>query len=105
MGILSGRPLRSLRNEYAKKWESDEAQLEISRLTKQGKLPYAEDMKKAQAEGKPWSVVKNYINPLGQCCGSINTVLSAREIVESLVAGCIDRLQSRTSMIKPLASL
>lgn len=102
--IWSGRPLRSLRNDYAKKWESDEAQLEVNALVKQGKLPYYEDMKKAEADGKPWSVVKNYINPLGQCCGSIDSVLSAKEIVESMVSGCIEGLQSRTAMIKPAAS-
>lgn len=102
--IWSGRPLRSLRNEYAKQWETDEAIAEVSRLTREGKLPYYEDMKKAEAEGKPWSIVKNYINPLGQCCGSINTILSASEIVNMMVDGCIESFRSRTHMIKPLAS-
>lgn len=102
--IWTGRPLRSLRNEYAKKWESDEAIIEVSRLTKQGKLPYEEDMKKAEENGEPWSVAKNFINPLGQCCGSIDSVLSAREIVHGMVDGCIEILHTRSAAIKPLAS-
>jgi len=98
--IWSGRPLRSLRNEYSKKWESDEAQFEVSKLTKQGKLPYYEDMQRAEDAGEPWSVVKNYINPLGQCCGSIDSVLSAKQIIDMMVGGCIEGLQRRTVMIK-----
>jgi len=102
--IWSGRPLRSLRNEYTKKWETDEAQMEISQLVKQGKLPYSEDMKKAEEEGRPWSIVKNFINPLGQCCGSIHSVLTAQEIVETMVDGCVESLRSRSIMIKPAVS-
>lgn len=97
--IWTGRPLRSLRNEYTKKWESDEAIHQISQLTKQGKLPYYEDMKKAEAEGQPWSVVKNYFNPLGQCCGSIDTVLSAQEIVDMMIDGCVESFRNRAANI------
>lgn len=102
--IWTGRPLRSLRNEYAMSWETPEKQLEVAHLTQEGKIPYDVDFAKAQADGKPWSIAKNYINPLGQCCGSITSILSAKEIVDMMVDGCIESLERRAGMIKPISS-
>lgn len=102
--IWTGRPLRSLRNEYSKKWESEEAMEEASRILKQGKLPFKEDMAKAKKEGRPWSFVQNSFNPVGQCCGSIDAVLPANEIVDMMVNGCIESFRDRHSLIKAAAS-
>jgi len=103
--IWSGRPLRSLRNDYAKSWESPEKQFEIARITSEGKLPFYMDMEAAEKEGREWSVVKNFINPCGQCVGSINSILTAKDIVDMMVSGCIESFRSKTAWIKPASKL
>jgi len=95
--VYTGRPMRIAFNEYARMWETERRE-KMEKLLKSGTVPSDYDMEcrenGAFAEDDLKSVMKfadkpqSYFYPhlLGQVSGSINEVLSAKEIIDEMVS-------------------
>ena len=85
--VFTGRPARFFKTDYIKDWVENRGE-EVAELTRRGKIPVAEDMRRAQERGEPWSFVERGGISFGQSCGAIDTILPAAEIVRELVEDC-----------------
>ena len=92
--IYSGRPLRTVKTPFVKDWE-DNKQDTIKALTTRGVIPYADQRDRAMKEGTPFSIAKTRMLLAGQVVGSIDKVLSAKEIVDGMTHGAAKLLQSK----------
>eukprot|EP01060_Flectonema_neradi_P039080 TRINITY_DN846_c0_g2_i2.p1 TRINITY_DN846_c0_g2~~TRINITY_DN846_c0_g2_i2.p1 ORF type:complete len:357 (+),score=93.93 TRINITY_DN846_c0_g2_i2:70-1140(+) len=95
--IYTGRPLRVIKTDIVNRWEAQPEK--IKQLTSEGKLPVQWERVKTLKEGKPWSVAKSHALLVGQACGGVKSILSAKEIVDNLVHGAADILNNRKKLI------
>eukprot|EP01061_Rhynchopus_euleeides_P007207 TRINITY_DN1619_c0_g1_i4.p1 TRINITY_DN1619_c0_g1~~TRINITY_DN1619_c0_g1_i4.p1 ORF type:complete len:378 (+),score=154.63 TRINITY_DN1619_c0_g1_i4:60-1136(+) len=96
--IYTGRPLRTIKTPFVMEWENTR-QEEIRELTSKGVVPYAKQRDEALATGKPFSIAKTRMLLAGQVAGSINSVLTAKQIVDSMTHGAARILQERAARI------
>jgi len=75
---FTGRPCRMLKTPYVQSWVDRPE--EVARLTSQGQIPYALDVRAGRA--KP---IEFYPALMGQAAGAITDVKPARAIVEEMV--------------------
>eukprot|EP01084_Bolivina_argentea_P312306 540681_1 len=80
--IYSGRPLRINKNKYALNWEINR-KTEMRKLLKQGILPFFYDLKKAVNASNFYSA--DNIHLMGQCCGNINDIKTAKQIIDDMM--------------------
>eukprot|EP00940_MAST-03C_sp_MAST-3C-sp2_P001449 g1449.t1 len=90
--IYSGRPMRVLRTPYVDDWES-RRQSERDTYLRAGKLPYKSDLKKQRDAGTPLSFVNTYLIIFGQAAGGINSIMSAEDVVRSMIRDAEDSLR------------
>ena len=94
--IFTGRPMRVRKNAMIMNWEENR-QAEIRELTAKGVLPMAKQ--REEDEGKEMSFQDQMDRlPLlmGQGAGAIDSVLSAKDIMEEMVSTAIAVMRSTT---------
>lgn len=97
--IYSGRPLRCKKTPYVAEWE-DTRQKEIEELTSRGIIPHMHELDKRperSIEGKIWI--------LGEAAGNIDSIKSAKEIVDGMVQGAVQAIQKSAADIRGGAKL
>jgi NAD(P)H-dependent flavin oxidoreductase YrpB (nitropropane dioxygenase family) len=97
--IYTGRPLSVRRTPFITDWETNR-QDEIKKLTSQGKLPIEQELKEhpeKSLEARSWL--------MGKVAGSINDILSAKEIVDSMVNDAAAQLRRGNSLMSGRAKL
>ena len=99
--VVSGRPLRTLKTPYIQSWEVDRKD-QIEKLCEQGIVPMQYDMKKAQDEGKPFSLAAAFPLLMGQCAGSVKEVKPAAAIMEEMMLDAIAAMRKNTAKIARL---
>lgn len=98
--VVSGRPLRTYRTEYIAKWE--ERPEEIRTLCAKGIVPMEKDLRDAQKDpNSTLSIASVFPLLMGQCAGSIKSVLSAEEIIQEMMTGAISVLKQNVKLIVP----
>lgn len=88
--VVSGRPLRVRLNDYIKSWEVDRPE-EVKRLTESGVVPLQKDMDDDKDVDIPFL--------MGQVAGTIDKIQPAKEIMEEMVAECVEVLRDQQSYI------
>eukprot|EP01061_Rhynchopus_euleeides_P007205 TRINITY_DN1619_c0_g1_i2.p2 TRINITY_DN1619_c0_g1~~TRINITY_DN1619_c0_g1_i2.p2 ORF type:complete len:378 (+),score=153.42 TRINITY_DN1619_c0_g1_i2:60-1136(+) len=96
--IYTGRPVRTLKTPFVMDWET-KRQEEIQELTSKGVVPYVKQLEDARRNGEPFSFAKTYMLPTGQAAGMIDSVLTAKQIVDSMTHGAARILQERAARI------
>jgi len=115
--IYTGRPLRIRTNPYAKLWEKSRTK-EMHNLLAKGIIPYQNDLDrfnkaaKKNKKGKkkaatlPQGAFKTaYPHLLGQCAGMINDIKPAKQIIEEMMAGCLEAFRSNAGRILNISKL
>ncbi|WVO17968.1 hypothetical protein L204_105666 [Cryptococcus depauperatus] len=90
--IYTGRPLRVRQTDYVKSWNN--RQDEILALTKQGKIPHDEEMKKhpeKSKDGLKWL--------MGDVSALIHDVIPAKDIVDDMVNSAVQCLKHGNTLI------
>jgi|EP00235_Prasinoderma_singulare_P003283 NAD(P)H-dependent flavin oxidoreductase YrpB (nitropropane dioxygenase family) len=99
--IYTGRPLRIIKNDYSKDWETNRSK-ECAEVCAKGKLPFEYDVEKREKDGKPFVGVE-YIKAMPLLCGAvagaIDEVLPAKAIVDEMVSGAAKLLASSASFV------
>eukprot|EP00754_Rhynchopus_humris_P013543 Rhum_TRINITY_DN14333_c0_g2::Rhum_TRINITY_DN14333_c0_g2_i1::g.81297::m.81297 len=95
--IYSGRPLRVHKTQHVQDWES-KPEL-IKSLTGKGIVPAQWEIEKAKKEGTPLSMAKIWPHLMGQGCGLIKSVVSAKEVVDTMTAEAADILSSNAGLV------
>ncbi len=96
--VVSGRPLRTYRTEYIAKWE--ERPEEIRSLCAKGIVPMEKDLRDAQKDpNTTLSLASVFPLLMGQCAGSIKSVLSAEEIIHEMMTGAIAVMKQNNKLI------
>ena len=88
--VVSGRPLRVRMNDYIKSWEVDRPE-EVRRLCDSGVVPLQKDMDDEKDVDIPFL--------MGQVAGYIDKIQPAKEIMEEMVAECVEVLRNQQSYI------
>ncbi|KAF8305655.1 2-nitropropane dioxygenase [Clavulina sp. PMI_390] len=95
--IFTGRPMRVRKTPYIADWEENRQQ-EISELTSKGIVPFANEMAKLpqdqaqkMMQQRPWL--------LGSVSALINDIQPAQQIIDEMVAGAVERLQSAQKLV------
>ena len=88
--VVSGRPLRVRMNDYIKSWDVDRPG-EVQTLTDSGVVPLQKDMDDEKDVDIPFL--------MGQVAGIIDKIQPAKDIMEGMVAECVDVLQDQQSYI------
>ena len=88
--VVSGRPLRVRMNDYIKSWEVDRPE-EVKKLCDSGIVPLQKDMDDEKDVDIPFL--------MGQVAGTIDKIQPAKEIVEEMVAECVEMLRNQQSYI------
>lgn len=88
--VVSGRPLRVRMNDYIKSWEVDRPE-EVKRLCESGVVPLQHDMDNDKDVDIPFL--------MGQVAGYIDKVQPAKEIMQEMVAECVEVLQGQQNYI------
>jgi len=94
----TGRPLRIFKNDYNSAWE-EERLLENKKLRDKGIIPVAADMQKWEAEGNPPPLAKTQPFLLGQAIGGIKEILTAKEIIDSMISEAVEMLNQAQSFV------
>jgi len=105
--IFSGRPMRVIKTPYILDWEANR-QDEIKALTTAGHIPYEYEMDEKQKKGEEMStdlVIQSTRMLAGQVIGAISDVKPSAEIVNEMVADCINALERTSSLITPAGKL
>ena len=105
--IFTGRPLRIKKNDYVLDWEENR-QDEIRELTGKGILPAAWQQEKDEKDGVEldFNETMDRINPMlmGQAAGAITEVLPAKDIMEEMMATCVQVMTSAASQVTVTAT-
>eukprot|EP01084_Bolivina_argentea_P291024 500089_1 len=96
--IYTGRPLRIVKNDYALNWENNRKE-EMKKLLKNGILPRKYDLDNNNNVPE-W---KRHL--VGQVCGNIDHIKSAKQIIDDMVNECVQTLRHNTSRIKLASKL
>eukprot|EP01084_Bolivina_argentea_P149286 260799_1 len=96
--IYSGRPRRSIKEEYAMNWEINRKD-EMKRLLDSGIVPHEYD-----AERDPVNTPPRNTKLSGQCCGNINDIKPAKDIIYDIMNECVRVLRYNTSRISMVKS-
>lgn len=88
--VVSGRPLRARMNDYLKTWEVDKPD-QIVKLCNAGIVPMMQDMEDEKDVDLPFL--------MGQVAGVIKEIKPAGEIMQDMVAECVDVLKSQQSFL------
>jgi NAD(P)H-dependent flavin oxidoreductase YrpB (nitropropane dioxygenase family) len=88
--VVSGRPLRVRMNDYIKSWEVDRPD-EVRRLCDSGVVPLQKDMDDDKDVDVPFL--------MGQVAGIIDKIQPAKEIMEEMVAECVEVLRNQQTYI------
>jgi len=105
--IFTGRPLRVKKNDYILDWEENR-QNEIRELTGKGILPAAWQAEQDEKDGveHDFNATMDRINPMlmGQAAGAITEVLPAKDIMEEMMATCIEVMTTAASKVTVTAT-
>ncbi|KAL8826222.1 MAG: hypothetical protein Q9191_003933 [Dirinaria sp. TL-2023a] len=90
--VVSGRPLRVLRNAYLEGWEREERRAELKGLLESGKVPLQRDLEEGVEEGASGGEQVEVEFPflMGQVAAMVTDVKPARQIVEDMVREAAD---------------
>jgi NAD(P)H-dependent flavin oxidoreductase YrpB (nitropropane dioxygenase family) len=88
--VVSGRPLRVKMNDYIKSWEVDRPE-EVKRLCDSGVVPLQKDMDDEKDVDVPFL--------MGQVAGIIDKIQPAKEIMEEMVAECVEVLRNQQTYV------
>lgn len=110
--IYTGRPMRIIKNKYSVNWEENRSQ-ELKDLLENGTIPMSKDQKVMEKKSKgemadtpvPVGIEKAHPWLCGQVAGAIHEVLSAKDIVESMVADAAKTLQTCGARISQQSKL
>lgn len=87
--VVSGRPLRVLRNEYLEAWEREDRRAELKQLLERGKVPLQRDLEEESGEQQ---VEVEFPFLMGQVAAMVTDVKPARQIVEEMVREAADMI-------------
>jgi len=101
--------MRIIKNEYSVNWEQNRAQ-ELKDLLASGTLPILKDQKVVEQKNKgelkdapmPAFIEKAHPWLCGQVAGAFDKVLSAQEIVESMVGDAATQLKTLSARVSKL---
>jgi NAD(P)H-dependent flavin oxidoreductase YrpB (nitropropane dioxygenase family) len=98
--IISGRPLRVIKNPYVVDWEENRSQ-EMKELTAKGILPMQHDIEAKQDKGEATPEFLMSVRPWlsGQVAGRIKSVNPAKEIVDEMVAEALQQIRGMSGMV------
>eukprot|EP00457_Paulinella_chromatophora_P009387 gb/GEZN01009453.1/.p1 GENE.gb/GEZN01009453.1/~~gb/GEZN01009453.1/.p1 ORF type:complete len:368 (+),score=38.55 gb/GEZN01009453.1/:94-1104(+) len=105
--IYTGRPMRVLKTNFIMDWEENK-QKEIKALCAKGIIPivqYVEEKAKERGFSAAKDAVQNRPLLMGQCAGAINDILSAKDIVESMVSEAVFILRGLSQQITSISKL
>jgi NAD(P)H-dependent flavin oxidoreductase YrpB (nitropropane dioxygenase family) len=88
--VVSGRPLRVKMNDYIRSWEVDRP-AEVKRLCDSGVVPLQQDIEEDKDFDIPFL--------MGQVAGVINKIQPAKEILEEMVAECVQVVATQQSYL------
>ncbi|KAF1987385.1 NPD-domain-containing protein [Aulographum hederae CBS 113979] len=96
--IFTGRPLRVRNNPYISNWEENR-QAEIKKLTSTGKIPVEHDLESAGDDLDDDTL--DHARPflMGKAAAVTNEKLSAKAIVDEMVSGAVQWMQTGNAMI------
>lgn len=92
--IFTGRPLRVKMTPYVQKWEDKPD--EIKKLTSQGIIPVYHDLEKDDEEAEK-GMQERYL--LGKCASVINDIKPAKEIVDEMMAECVEAIKGGNGLV------
>lgn len=93
--VVSGRPLRARMNDYLKTWEVDKPD-QIRKLCDAGIVPMIQDMEDEKDVDLPFL--------MGQVAGVIKEIKPAGEIMQEMIAECVDVLKNQQSYLSTASS-
>lgn len=93
--VVSGRPLRARMNDYLRTWEVDKPD-QIRKLCDAGIVPMIQDMEDEKDVDLPFL--------MGQVAGVIKEIKPAKEIMQEMVAECVDVLKAQQSYLGTASS-
>ena len=100
--VYSGRPLRTLRNEYVAEWEGQRAG-EMKRLLEQGIVPRDVDKENRKRQTFGYQLGDRHF--AGVVAGSINDIKFAKDVVHEMMTQCIQCLKRDRGRIRILSKL
>jgi len=100
--VYSGRPLRIVKNDYMKSWETDRRE-EMEKLLKEGIVPYSRDL-----ERQPPEKMKSFMEDTqpflaGQVSGAIKDVKPAKEIIQEMMTQALLVLKQLPKTVVPIS--
>eukprot|EP01083_Nonionella_stella_P045351 121865_1 len=95
--VYSGRPMRTIKIDYAENWEKNRKD-EMIKLLKSGVVPRDYD-EKNNVPGTP-THGHDIVHLAGQCSGNIYKIKSAKAIIEDIMDECVKMLRFNTNRIK-----
>jgi NAD(P)H-dependent flavin oxidoreductase YrpB (nitropropane dioxygenase family) len=96
--IFTGRPLRVRNNPYIQNWEDNRA-AEIKELTGKGKIPVEHDMETLGDDIDDDTLDNARPFLMGKASAVVNEKKSAKAIVDEMVSGAVEWLQTGNNMI------
>merc|ERR1712137_40882 len=103
--IYTGRPLRTLKTDYVRDWETNR-QNEIRELTAKGIIPAHHDYETRTARGEEIPdeelLTKYKATLMGQCAGAIHDIKPAADIINEMVTDCCKILQQLNTRVSKL---
>jgi len=99
--VFSGRPMRVRKTAYVADWENNR-QDEIKEMTNKGIVPAVHDMDSHDYSDEELLARRAFL--MGQVAGSIQDIKPAKEIVDEMVADCVETLKSKAQLVVPIVS-
>ena len=100
--VYSGRPLRTLKNEYVTEWEGNRA-TEMKRLLKKGIIPRDVDRENKERQIFGYELGDRHF--AGIVAGSIHQIMFAKDVVNEIMTECIQCLKRDKDRIQRLSKL
>jgi len=99
--IFTGRPLRVRRNPYIENWEVNR-QNEIKDLTDKGVIPVEHDLERMgdDVDDETMDNARPFL--MGKASAVTNDRLSAKQIIDEMVQGAVDWIQTSNACIVPV---
>ncbi|KAK6544128.1 hypothetical protein TWF694_000836 [Orbilia ellipsospora] len=92
--IFTGRPMRVKSHGLIDEWHRDPAK--IKNLTEKGHIPLLHHLKELEKEGKEIPAeMEDGVRcvMLGQAAGAIDKIITAKEIIDEMVYGCVESMK------------
>ena len=94
--VYSGRPLRTLKNEYTTEWETNR-RAEMRMLLNKGVVPRDVDFDYPERQLFGYQLGDRYFS--GQVCGNIYEIKYAKDVINDIINGCVACLKRERNRV------